>query len=318
MSIADLILVYLWFVLGVTCVLLLRVLTAPDTRQAWKDLRASSHELLLVNKRQRRLEQDFRHVEAWLEGLLKSGVDGAFVIVRHRGSERFIQFRKYIQSAGDFGLELGFPNVAWSQGYFPKTRIYCEEMSIPYRIHTETSDGICGFLYVNCGKDLELAFELTKAIWTRIFNLPEHAQHHIKSHGISYWDELVDRPNQTPLSFREGWRRKYGAEPPSFVSIFLEFIFTFLRPVAFFGLVVALLNSQSGAPNWSLELGVVALSGTFGSLVFFCLYLTCVLQPWSRRSMPRSGSWLDVKFLPVWRRMVAITLPISSILIWAN
>lgn len=318
MSLADLIHVFLWLVLVVTCVLLVRGLAAPDARQAWKNLQVAWHDLLSVNEQQRILERDFKHVKAWLDGLLRSGVDGAFVIVHHRDSERFVQFHKYIQDAGDYGLELGFPNVAWSKDYFPKTRIHCEENSIPYRIHTETGDGACEFLYVNCEKNLELAFELTKAIWTRIFDLPVYARHCIESHGISHWDELVDRPDQAPLTFREGWRHKYGTKPPPLMSMLVDAMLIILLPFAFFGLVVSLLNSPSEVPDWSLGLGSLHLSGSFGSLAFFCLYLACIGRRRSRRPKPKSGSWLDVKFLPVWRRTVAITLLISSILMWTS
>jgi len=53
-----------------------------------------------------------------LELLLKRGYDGAFAVFTDHRSERFLQFRKYIQANRQIGLEMHFPRALWSESYY--------------------------------------------------------------------------------------------------------------------------------------------------------------------------------------------------------
>jgi hypothetical protein len=163
-----------------------------------------------------------------------------------------------------------------------------------------------------------MAQGLARAIWTGIFGLSEHARQRIHHRRISMWGEVVERPDQEPRSlFALGWLHKKGTGPPSFAAAIFVGLLTFLRPIAFLGLLIALLSSAGEAPDWSFERGDLILSGTSGSLVFFCLFVVAI---WARFYFRTPGrhprTWFDAKILPMWGWTVAITLPISSILIW--
>ena len=179
--------------------------------------------------------------------------------------------------------------------------------------------GVCEFLCINCGQDLQMAQGLARAIWTKIFGLSEHAQHRIHHERISMLGEVVDRPDQGPLSFNLGRLHKKGTGPPSVAGATLFALLTILRPIAVFGLLIALLSGVGEAPDWSLELGDLILSGTSGSLVFFCLFVVSICGRLYFRTPSREPrTWFDGKILPMWGWIVAITLPISSVLIWTG
>ena len=50
-----------------------------------------------------------------LRGLLRQGYDGGYLIIDVTSSERFLQFAKYINAPGDYGIYLGFPRGPWSE-----------------------------------------------------------------------------------------------------------------------------------------------------------------------------------------------------------
>lgn len=322
MSVSDLTQAYLWFVLVTSSALIVRIkLADPNLRKAWRDLRS-------VNKKWKAKERNFTHIEACLERLLKSGSNGAFVIVGHRESARFIQFRKLIYEAGDYGIELGFPNVDWSKDFFPEVEAHCQAHGIPYRVKMETHCGTgeslyVDFLHVDCGQDLVMAYDLTRAIWTGIFGLAEDAPHRIETHGISPYGELLDRPKQQPMSFNESMRRQNqrpGARLPiTWQATAIMVLWLFLRPIAFIGLLATLLRVTNSPPDWVLRLGGIEFSGTTGSLLFFGLYLACLVGRiyWGQpREIARP--WLETKALVVWGWIVRVTVPICALVIWSG
>lgn len=319
MSITDITVAYLWFVLAASCALFLRRFFDPEVKENWGEVKRTWRNLDSADEQQRVLESDFSQVEASIARLLRSGFNDAILVVQNTGSKRFIQFRKYIHDVGNFGIELGFPHVAWAEDYFPKLRAHCEENDIPYRIRTEPPGSNQEFLYVNCGQDVHMAQGLARAIWTRIFGLSEHAQHRIQQYRVHMFGNVVNRPEQGPLSFKLGWLHKKGTEPPSLSAVILVGFLTILRPIAFLGLLIVLLSSVDEAPDWSLELGDMILSGTSVSLVFFCLFVVSIwARLYFRAKSHQSSTWFDAKILPIWNWIVILTLPISSVLIWAS
>jgi hypothetical protein len=317
MSITDIALGYLWFVLAATCILYARRFFHPEVRESWDKFKRTWRDPESDEDRLRVLESDFSQVEAGIARLLRSGFDEAILVVQNVGFERFIQFRKYIRDVGDFGIELGFPDVAWSQKYFAKLRAHCEENGIPYRIGTQSDHGDNEFLLVDCGQDLQMAQGLARAIWTKVFGLSEHSRHRIQQYRVHMLGDVVDRPDQEPHSFKWGWLHRNGTGPPSLSALVLFGLLTMLRPIAFFGLLISLLSSVGEAPDWTLELGGMVLSGTAGSLVFFCLFLVGIwARLYFRTANRHPRTWFDAKILPIWGWIVIVTLPISSVLIW--
>jgi hypothetical protein len=50
------------------------------------------------------------------KSLISQGGDGALLFICHEGSERFVQFAKYLFPARE--LHFGFPDAPWSRNYF--------------------------------------------------------------------------------------------------------------------------------------------------------------------------------------------------------
>lgn len=320
MSIMDITLAYLWFVLVTSCVLFLRRFFEPEARENWNQVKRAWRDLKSADDLWSAPKRDFSPVEGNIARLVRRGFKDALLVIRDPGTGRFIQFRKYIRAVDDFGIELGLPDVAWSRNYFPKLRAHCEENGIPYRIRTQAEPDDIEFLLVDCGQDLGMAQGLARVIWTRIFGLSEDAPHDTRQYRLHMLANVVNRPEPGPRSFKLGWLHKKGTEPPSFGAAGLVSLLMILGPVALFGLLIALLSGVGEAPDWAVELGDTILSGTSGSLVFFWLFLVSI---WARFYFFRMArrhptTWFDAKILPLWNWIVIITLPIGSVLIWSG
>src|SRR5262245_34545701 len=57
-------------------------------------------------------------IERFVRDLIAQGGDGSLLIICHEGSDRFVQFAKYIISAQKRNLRFGFPDAPWSRNYF--------------------------------------------------------------------------------------------------------------------------------------------------------------------------------------------------------
>ena len=52
--------------------------------------------------------------------------DGGIIIIRHRGTKRFVQFVQYAKKNG-IQLNFGYPMASWSEAYFDEMRIKLDE-----------------------------------------------------------------------------------------------------------------------------------------------------------------------------------------------
>ena len=194
---------YLWFTLVASFALLVGAVALDSGRRRLSRLPRQA-------KRQGGRRQDPENLELaqaapFIAYLLRSGFRGAWVRLRPAAadSKLAIEFDKYIRGPGDYGIELVFPVFKWARDYAPQIEAYCRARELPLRVRPKLSSHAREALFVDCGRDAELAFELARHIWTEIFGLATSTPHRIERYGLSSDGELVDQPDQKPMSFSE-------------------------------------------------------------------------------------------------------------------
>jgi hypothetical protein len=319
MSISDIAFTYIWFVLGVYCVLIVRRMFHPETQKNFGKLKRRSDGVDGSANYNSPQKIAFGPVEDILARLLSTARNGTVLIVRHADSERFLQVRKYFQDIHHFGIEFCFPNAAWAHDRFVKLRTYCENNNIAFRIGTDPSSNASEYLYVDCGQDLSMAQALARLMWTDFFKLSLEAERQAPYYRFNLLDNVTDAPDQGAPSFEMGWLRKNGVEPPSRAAHTLCALWILIWLVILFGLPISLLSSAGEVPDWSFTLGQLNLSGTSGSLIFFCLFVVNLFRHFYFRTKFRvPNTWIDANILPVWYWIVVVTLPMSAIAIWTG
>jgi hypothetical protein len=285
------------------------------------------------------LDQDFKAV---LSRLLRSGFDDAFAYVGPKYSKRRLEFRKYFSGVGSYGIEFRFPCGRWASAYFDTLRSFCEAESITYTIESRGSDDASSFLIADFGHDVDAAANFTRGVWTRVFGLKEAAPRRFGTENISPFGELVDRPDQKVMSYKEGWRHMHpGAPCYSSGKGCLLGVWSMAYAAAVFGLVISALSSAGAPPEWSLAFHSMSLSGSTESLVFMGLYvLTVATKPLLREQFRKDreqlellrehfnkeGDQTELVTGPHWlggiRRVfwdvVRITLPIAVVFVWTG
>ena len=194
---------YLWFALAVSFALLFGAFFLDSGRR--RLFRLPQRSSMRNGRRQDPVNHDFDQAATAIAYLLRSGFRGAWVRLRPAAADSnlAIQFDKYIRGPGDYGIELVFPVLKWSRAYAPQVEAYCRDREMPLRVRPKLSSHAREALFVDCGQDPELAFELARHIWTEIFGLDASTPHRVERYGLSTDGELVDRPDQKPLSFSE-------------------------------------------------------------------------------------------------------------------
>ena len=192
---------YLWFAVAVTAALLVgAVLLDSGRRKGFASLRRRGRKDGAARAPGSR---ELTEIGPAIAYLLRSGFRGAWVRIRPEtaGSKLAIQFDKYIRGPGDYGIELVFPAFKWARDFAPQVEAHCQALGLPLRVRPKLSAHAREALFVDCGRDPELAFELARHIWTEIFGLEASTPHRIDRYGLSTDGELVDQPDQKPLSF---------------------------------------------------------------------------------------------------------------------
>ncbi len=194
---------YLWFALAVSFALLFGAFFLESGRR--RLLRLPQRGTGNVGGLPETENQDLSQAEPAIAYLLRSGFRGAWVRLRPAAAESklAIQFDKYIRGPGDYGIELVFPVLKWSRGFAPRIEAYCLDRKLPLRVRPKLSSHAREALFVDCGRDPELAFDLARHIWIEIFGLETSTPLRVERYGLSTDGELVDRPDQKPLSFSE-------------------------------------------------------------------------------------------------------------------
>jgi hypothetical protein len=132
-------------------------------------------------------------LERPIKDLLKRGYDGGFLVIDISRSKYFIQLRKYINTPGDYGIELCFPNAKWSSQFFDKLIAFCIKEGIEYSIAKESANGSLEFLYIDFDKDSNRAHNYVKKILQEIFELDVNTKLFIRLENATLEDELIDR-----------------------------------------------------------------------------------------------------------------------------
>jgi hypothetical protein len=60
--------------------------------------------------------QTLKDIQRFTESLFAQGGDGALLFIHHEGSERFVQFAKYLSPKRT--VHFAFPDVPWSRGFY--------------------------------------------------------------------------------------------------------------------------------------------------------------------------------------------------------
>lgn len=135
-------------------------------------------------------------LEKALSDLLRRGFHYGFIVIKISYSNRFIQFRKYINAPGEYGLQFGFPKAKWSLPYFDDVFKVCRE--IDSGCYVVDDDGV-DFLYMECGKDVQKAQLCAKRVLTEVFGVTNDTKLFILLEGAALWDdELIDSPDKYP------------------------------------------------------------------------------------------------------------------------
>lgn len=131
-------------------------------------------------------------VQKPINGLLKQGYNGGFLIIDISGSKYFFQLRKYIHAPGDYGIELCFPHAKWSINFFQEVVSLCNRDGLIYSIRTENADGSLEFLYVDFEKNVALAHKCLKNILLEVFGLNENVILFARLENATTENKLID------------------------------------------------------------------------------------------------------------------------------
>ena len=112
-----------------------------------------------------------------IDDLVERGVNGGYLVIDIVSTKSFLQFSKYVISKSNFGIELAFPKVAWSERYFGKLQDFCVSNRVRYWINAGTHEGECDYLRVDYGKDSRKAYEDAKRILREVFNVDDSTRY---------------------------------------------------------------------------------------------------------------------------------------------
>jgi hypothetical protein len=108
-------------------------------------------------------------VRALLLTLATRGEEGSFLLLRIRSDERFIQFKRYGSTRGDWGLRSDFPNAPWSRMYFDQVHDLAEKGGYEYARTRTTEGDVAEFLTLNFGQDIQAAVEFATTVSSQIY-----------------------------------------------------------------------------------------------------------------------------------------------------
>ena len=123
------------------------------------------------------LERSMAVLDKALQDLLTLGYDDGFLTINIAYTRKYIQFKKYVRSQNEYGIELLFPNVKWSHNYFMKLQSLCKRNKIQFLIKKRDS---IEFLCIDYGQDINLAHSFVKKIFVEVFELDKHAKFFVR------------------------------------------------------------------------------------------------------------------------------------------
>jgi hypothetical protein len=145
-------------------------------------------------------DHSFDEIPKVVRLVLRHCLNQGTVVITDRHSKRFVRFRKYIPRKGDYGLDLEFPETAWSEGYFSKLRDSLITEGNPFRETREVASDVTALIHVDCGKNIEKAAELTRRCMFELFGQTPQPDTRFKStvENYSSFDEVDDPGYEHP------------------------------------------------------------------------------------------------------------------------
>ena len=126
--------------------------------------------ILLVLRASRGAQRDLASVRASIQDLLERGYDNGFLLIQIAFTNRFLQFEKYVTSSAESGVQMAFPRAKWAEPFFEAIREYCRLHKLDACV---VNEGMLDFLYVDFGKDIELACKSTIDILQDVFHVSQ-------------------------------------------------------------------------------------------------------------------------------------------------
>ncbi|MBU2627781.1 MAG: hypothetical protein KKE61_04125 [Proteobacteria bacterium] len=128
------------------------------------------------------------HICFYIEVLLKRGLNNGFLIVEISKTDYFLQFRKYINKPGDYGIELYFPDTVWSHSFVEGLIRLCKNEQITHKIEKKTPGIEFDFICVDFKKDTQKAQSFMKKVFFEIFKIDDNKHFYYRFENISAKD----------------------------------------------------------------------------------------------------------------------------------
>jgi len=149
--------------------------------------------VLLVYKGMKGPSRTLEDLIVPIQDLLRRGYDGGILLIDVAHKKYFLQLRKYIVGAGNYGIELCFPNSDWSHDVFQKLREICNREKIEYVITEKNDTSPIEFLCIDFGKDSYAAHEFIKRIILELFGMDNNVKLFVRLENATVEDRLIDR-----------------------------------------------------------------------------------------------------------------------------
>lgn len=276
----------------------------------------------------RRRYSDFSLTKEWLEVVLRRGYDGGYLHLGHEPSGQFMQFRKYIRGKGDYGLELICLGLDWLESTLHEAQSVAERAGLPHRVEQSMiRNGSRNGVVIDFGQNAAAAYEIGASIWTEVFDLALETPYKAIRGGLSVTDELIDRPDHPPPlesipaaeRLREFDARLRKSGESSIASILFAAVLVLVVLISGIGFPIAMLLSRGVAPDWSFQLGTIALGGSTASLAFL---VVLILSFWGlvkiKVGKVRKPKKRWERRLLLLGRAIAVGLPFAVILAWSG
>jgi len=115
----------------------------------------------------------FDELLVYLQGLLRDGHDGGFVIIADPRGDKFVQLRKYVHASDQHGLSFDFPRAHWSERYYRKLQSRLEHDGVQFVLQPTLNRPVTEFLQVDCKRNLDLANQLIRLVLIEICDFPQ-------------------------------------------------------------------------------------------------------------------------------------------------
>ena len=103
--------------------------------------------------------------------LLQNGYHGAYFILEHDKTKRFIQVKKYVENSA-YGIELAMPRAEWSKDFFDDVVAMADQYGFPIT-YQDDSKASLEFAYIDFGQNVDVATKFCRSVITQIFSVVE-------------------------------------------------------------------------------------------------------------------------------------------------